>query len=107
MSDQNVGDVQAAQGDLAGALESYRDSFAIRDRLAKSDPNNAGWQSDLAESCAKLADVYRRSNDRNNALAALQQGKAIMDRLAKLSPNNARWKHNLAWFDDQIAALTK
>ena len=96
-----------AQGDLAGALKSYRDSLAIRDRLAKSDPNNARWQSDLAESYAKLADVYRRSNDRNNALAALQQGKAIMDRLVKLSPNNARWKYNLAWFDEQIAALTK
>ena len=33
-----------AQGDLAGALTSYRDSLAIFDRLAKSDPGNAGWQ---------------------------------------------------------------
>jgi hypothetical protein len=39
---ERVGNVQAAQGDLAGALNSYRDSLAIRERLAKSDPGNAG-----------------------------------------------------------------
>ena len=42
-----LGDVQLAQGDLAGALKSYNDSLAIRDLLAKSDPGNAGWQRDL------------------------------------------------------------
>ena len=44
MSFDKVGDVQEAQGDLAGALKSYNDSLVIRVRLAKSDPGNAGWQ---------------------------------------------------------------
>jgi hypothetical protein len=30
-----VGDVQSAQGDLAGALKSYRDSLGIAEKLAK------------------------------------------------------------------------
>jgi tetratricopeptide (TPR) repeat protein len=107
VSYNNIGGVQVAQGDLAGALTSYRDSLGIRERLAQSDPSNAGWQRDLARSYARLADVYRRSNDRGNALAALRQGKAIMDRLVKLSPDNAGWKGDLAWFDQQIAALTE
>ena len=104
---QKVGDVQVAQGDLAGALNSYRDGLAIRERPAQSDPGNAGWQRDLAVSYAKLAGVYRQSNDRDKALAALRQGKAIMDRLVKLSPDNAGWKRDVAWFDQQIAALTE
>ncbi len=91
--------------DFAAALKSYRNSLA--NRLAQSDPGNAGWQHDLAVSYVKLADVYRCSNDRGNALAALRQGEAIMDRLAKLSPDNAGWKDDLGWFDRQIAALTK
>ena len=37
--------MQEAQGDLKAALKSYSDSRAIRERLAKSDPGNAGWQS--------------------------------------------------------------
>jgi tetratricopeptide (TPR) repeat protein len=107
VSYNNVGNVQVAQGDLAGALKSYRDSLAIRERLAQSDPSNAGWQRDLAFGYARLADVYRRSKDREKALAALRAGKAIMDRLVKLSPDNASWKRDLAWFDQQIAALTE
>ena len=45
---ERVGNVQLAQGDLAGAVKSYRDSLAIAERLAQSDPGNAGWQRDLA-----------------------------------------------------------
>ena len=96
-----------AQGDLAGALKSYRDDLAIAERLAQSDPGNAGWQHDLAVRYAKLAEVYRRSNKPGEALAALRQGEAIMARLAKLSPDNTGWKRDLSWFDNQIAALTK
>jgi len=36
--------VQRAQGNLPAALESFRAALAIRDRLAKADPGNAGWQ---------------------------------------------------------------
>ena len=42
--------MQVAPGDLAGALKSYRDDLAIADRLATSDPGNAGWQRDLSVS---------------------------------------------------------
>jgi hypothetical protein len=35
-----VGDLQVAQGDLASALLSFRESLAIFDRLARSDPGN-------------------------------------------------------------------
>jgi hypothetical protein len=40
--------VQVAQGDLAGALKSYRDGLAVAERLARSDPGNAIWKRDLA-----------------------------------------------------------
>ena len=51
----DLGDVLVAQGDEAGALASYRDSLAIFDRLAKSDPGNAGWQRDLIVSYTRSA----------------------------------------------------
>ena len=52
-----VGDVLVAQGDLPEALKTYRDGLAIRDRLAKSDPGNAGWQRDLSVSYDRVGDV--------------------------------------------------
>ena len=44
-----------AQGDRAGALKSYRDGLAIRERLAQSDPGNAQWQQDVISSNWRLA----------------------------------------------------
>jgi hypothetical protein len=99
--------VQVAQGKLADALAAYQARLAIAERLAKSDPGNAGWQRDLAVSYSKLAEMSRRSNEPDKALAALRQGQVIMDRLTKLSPDNAGWKADLAWFNDQIAVLMK
>jgi hypothetical protein len=46
-----------AQGNLTGALQSYQDSLAIRERLAKSDPSNADWQGDLSASYEGIGDV--------------------------------------------------
>jgi hypothetical protein len=50
-----IGHVQVARSDRAGALTSYRDSFAIIDRLAQSDPGNASWQRDLSVSYSRSA----------------------------------------------------
>jgi hypothetical protein len=36
-----------AQGKLGEALKAYQEDLAIRDRLTKIDPDNAGWQYDL------------------------------------------------------------
>ena len=105
VSYDRVGDVQVAQGDLAGARKSYRDSLAIRDRLAKSDPGNAGWQRDLSVSYSKLAIVYRKSNDTEKAREALASGRAIIATLVEQHPDWAQWRRDLAWFDAQIAQL--
>jgi hypothetical protein len=57
-----IGDVQKAQGDLSGALKSYSDGLAIRGKLAKSDPGNAGWQRDLAVLSAKRAPLEKQND---------------------------------------------
>ena len=96
MSYEKIGDVLVAQGDLAGALKSYRDSLAIRDRLAKSDPGNAGWQRDLSVSYSKIGDVQVAQGDLAGALKSYRDSLAISDRLAKSDPGNAGWQRDLS-----------
>ena len=105
MSYQKVGNVQVAQGDLPATLTSYQASFAIRDRLVKSDPGNAGWQYDLSVSNAKLANVYLKSKQAPQAQQALTAGRAILAQLTAQHPEFSQWQKDLAWFDQQIAAL--
>ena len=49
-----------AQGNLPAALDAYQASLAIRDRLAKADPGNAGWQRDLSVSHTRSATCWWR-----------------------------------------------
>jgi tetratricopeptide (TPR) repeat protein len=71
---------------LAGALKSYSDSLAIRDRLAKSDPGNAGWQRDLSVSYSKVGGVQKAQGDLKAALISYSDGLAIIDRLQTPTP---------------------
>jgi hypothetical protein len=61
-----VGDVLMAQGNLAEALKSYQDGLAVADRLAKSDPEDAGRQRDVSISYKKIGDVIAASCPRTS-----------------------------------------
>jgi len=78
---------------------------AIFDRLAKSDPGNAGWQRDLMVSYTRLASAYLRAEQPTKARDALSAGRDIVARLVTQFPDRSQWKQDLAWFDQQIAAL--
>ncbi len=99
------GDVQVKQGDLPGALESYRAGMEIAKALAQRDPRNTDWQRDVAVSWAKIGDLCLRQSDREGARQALTQGREIMARLAGVAPSNMQWKQDLAWFDELLEGL--
>jgi tetratricopeptide (TPR) repeat protein len=90
------GIVLAAQGNLPGALESYRASLAIAERLAKADPGNAGWQRDLSVSHERIGSVLRDQGNLPGALESYRASLAIRERLAKADPGNAGWQRDLA-----------
>ena len=107
MSHENIGDVRQGQRDLAAALTSYQASLDIRERLAKEDPNNAGWQRDLAVSYARVATVEAQQGLWADALGKFRQGRDIISQLVTQSPSNATLPKDLAWFDSHIAAQEK
>jgi tetratricopeptide (TPR) repeat protein len=102
-----IGDVQKAQGDLAGALKSYNDSLAIAERLAKADPGNAGWQRDLSASYGKIGDVQKAQGDLAGALKSYNDSLAIAERLAKADPGNAGWQKDLSVSYGKIGDVQK
>ena len=89
--------MQVAQGDLKAALKSYSDSLAIFERLAQSDPGNAGWQRDLSVSYDKdrrCADGAGRSQSRAEIL--FRRASPLAERLAQSDPGNAGWQRDLS-----------
>ena len=98
----SLGDVLVAQGDLAGALKSYRDALVIVERLAKSDPGNAIWQRDLAVSFDRIGNVQVEQGELAGALKSYRDGLAIKERLAKSDPGNTIWQRDLAVTFDRV-----
>ena len=91
-----IGDVRVEQGNLTEALQAYRDSLTIIERLAKADPGNAGWQRDLAVTYNKVGDVLVAQGNLTEALQTYRDSLTIAEHLAKADPSNAGWQRDLA-----------
>jgi tetratricopeptide (TPR) repeat protein len=91
-----LGDIWQKRGDLKAALKSYQDDLAITERLATSDPGNAGWQNDLSVSYEKVGDVQVAQGDLKAALKSYSDSLAIRERLAQSDPGNAGWQRDLS-----------
>ena len=72
-----LGDVQAKQGDLAGARASYRKALEIAERLAAGDAGNTDWQRDLSVSYEKVGDVQAKQGDLAGAVASYRKAQGI------------------------------
>jgi tetratricopeptide (TPR) repeat protein len=94
---ERIGDILRNRGDLKGALERYRDSFNIRQKLANRDPGNADWQRDLAFSDERIGDLLRDQGDLNGALKNYHDALAIVQKLASQDSNDAVWQGDLAF----------
>ena len=80
----------------APALSSYLAGLDIIKRLARSDPDIAGWQHTLSQSYEKVGDAQAAQGKLPAALISYQEDFAIANRLAKSDSGNARWQRDLA-----------
>ena len=98
--------MQSAQGDLAGALKSSRDSLAIFEKLAKRDPGNAGWQADLAFSYWRTGTKLARSDpqSKKDARTMVEKGRDV---LRKLKTRSGLTRQQQQWLDSMEADLRK
>src|SRR3989441_5578614 len=83
-------------GDTQGALENYRKSLAIYERLAAAYPSNRHFQSGVAVANAKIGDVGTFRGDSTAALEGYQKALLSYEALSAAEPNNAQFRGNLA-----------
>jgi len=87
----NIGNVRLDQGELAAALDSFREARGISVRLAESDPSNAERQIALANSLFWIGLVYWQRGELQAAGDEFQQVIPIVDRVVKQDPDNPEW----------------
>jgi hypothetical protein len=75
--------VQNAQGELAGALKSYRDSLAIEEKLAQQNPGNADCQGYLGWAYLRTGLMWAKAEPKSKkeARAMVKKGRDILRQL--------------------------
>jgi tetratricopeptide (TPR) repeat protein len=105
ISNNEFGDVQVAQGDQLGALQSFKASMAIAERLAEADPSNAGLQRDLSVSHEKIGDLMERMGDMARAVEYYERSRVIAAALAERFPDHRQFQSDLRITDRRLGEL--
>ena len=74
---------------MAAAQAAFAEDLAISRRLAAQDPDNAGWQRDLAVAHNCIGRVLEAQGQLAAAQAAFAEDLAISRWLAAQDPDNA------------------
>lgn len=93
---EKVGDVRGTLGDMAGALESHRKAFSIREALVAANPGDAQARRDLAQSHGKIGARLLATTDEEEAIKHMQEGLAIYLDLTREQPANNEFQLELA-----------
>lgn len=78
-----IGVVLVSEGKLDEALQSFQTSLGFAQRIAETDPNNAGWQRDLWVVHNKIGDVLVTQGSFDEALKSYRASLAIRRRLRR------------------------
>jgi tetratricopeptide (TPR) repeat protein len=97
-----IGNVFSAQDNYAAALQSYRDSSAILDRLARGDPGNAVWRGYLSICDFKIGYALQAQGHLAEALQSYRESLTIRRRLAEADQTNTDWQAGLVLAYDGI-----
>jgi non-specific serine/threonine protein kinase/serine/threonine-protein kinase len=107
---EKVGDVQgrpgtANLGDVAGALDSYRKSLAIREAIARADPRDAQARAALSQGYLRLGEALEIMGNYNEALKLYQQTLDIRKQLASEAPGDSRVQSAVAVAYDALGGV--
>ena len=91
-----MGDALAALGRYDEALDAYRRSLPIRERLAAADPSNSQWQEDIGNGLDRVADSLFRLDRRADAIAAYRRSLELRDQQVATDRANGRLLRNFA-----------
>lgn len=86
--------MQSEQGDLGGALKSYKAGMEIARKLVEREPDNAEWQTNLAVSCWKLSQLDTPAQPKAERRALLERGLVVLEGLqqrGRLTPDKQEW----------------
>ncbi len=101
-----LGNVLQDKGDTAGALENRRGGLAIREELARLDPNNAHYRRQLAFSHHNVGLSLVEAGDLTSALANYRTELNLFESLGAADPEDVQARRNRSLAHKQIGDVS-
>ena len=102
VSHMKIGDVMVDQGNLNGALASYRGGIVVVERLAAAAPDDARWQRDLSASYDRVGNVLVAQGGLDGALKAYRAALAIDEKAVAAMPDDTGSLQYLSVSHDKV-----
>jgi len=102
---RQLGEVRFEQGDLAAAMEAYRQSLTLANGLAARDPTNREWQVGLGASHFGVGFIKWRQGDFDGALAEFVPYLRITEALVAGRPDSLGYRMELAYAHSNIGSV--
>jgi tetratricopeptide (TPR) repeat protein len=90
-----LGEILLLQGRLSEAEQAHRKALEAQEELARENPADAGFRSELSTSCTQLGFVYLRLGRRDDAERVLRRAVAIAEGLLAESPADGGYRYLL------------
>lgn len=100
-----IGEVRASQGNLAAALEAYRESLELAEVLVENGPDETRWLKALGTSHFGVGYVHWRQSLLDGAEHHFREYLAIAKTLAAKDPTNPEWQLELAYTHSNIGSV--
>ncbi len=91
--------------DQAGALENFRQCFAIAQAVTAVAPTHAGARQYLYLSHERIGDIHWQRSEFEAALAGYQQSAAITEQLLRVNQDNSIYRRHLAVLAQKSSAI--
>jgi len=101
----HLGDLQLALGHSQKALEAYRKSLSLNERLSAEEPDKGKWQSHLGASHIRVGEVLEAQGNLAGALVEFRKSMAIRERLVAQDPDNTAWQRDLSFSHNRVGGV--
>lgn len=102
---RQIAEVRVNRGNLAAALEAYRESLVVARALARRDPGNGEWQKGLGASHFGVGLIHWRQNQLQEAEREFRHYLEIAEDLAARDPDNPEWQLEVAYSHSNIGSI--
>jgi len=104
---RQIGEVRMEYGDQEAALEAFRESLILTERLAAEDPQNAEAQIAMANSRFYVGYVHWQRGELAQARAMFESVIPIVDAVSAREPDHAPWLAERAYANTNLGRVAE